>query len=301
METDPNWLLSTAAQSAAALIAIVAGFIVNKLLALSAERNSMQNRIRDLNIHLSLKINQKDQLQKEKTDLEIFDFLEDMVVLDRIISNKGEISLDDALHVYGGYTQNVEELKPYWEKTIATTKRAFQIFNENLNKIFENDNGLRITLEENGVCLDQHEALIFDRIYDKFQEAIEKSKKPFSLLSTISSNIGLPSFRTKHDTELYDSLEQAIKSSETGISSLKVQISDLKTQLQSFGKPQGITFGLFVLGYFSFVGIVVPLFLLPTTADQFTFTCKWVIFSLFVSGLGLFFYYLIWLVRQLEK
>ena len=38
---DPNWFLSTAAQSAAALVAIIGGFLVSRVITISSERGAM--------------------------------------------------------------------------------------------------------------------------------------------------------------------------------------------------------------------------------------------------------------------
>jgi hypothetical protein len=38
---DPNWLLSTTAQSAAALVAIVGGFLVSRVVGLQSTRDGL--------------------------------------------------------------------------------------------------------------------------------------------------------------------------------------------------------------------------------------------------------------------
>ena len=45
---NPNWLLATMAQSAAALVAIVGGFLVNRVVTLSSERQGLEQRGREL-------------------------------------------------------------------------------------------------------------------------------------------------------------------------------------------------------------------------------------------------------------
>ena len=46
--TDPNWLLATMAQSAAALVAIAGGFLLSRVVTLSSERQGLERRVRDL-------------------------------------------------------------------------------------------------------------------------------------------------------------------------------------------------------------------------------------------------------------
>jgi hypothetical protein len=45
---DPNWILSTTAQSTAALVAIVAGFLLSRMLALATERSGLTVRTNEL-------------------------------------------------------------------------------------------------------------------------------------------------------------------------------------------------------------------------------------------------------------
>src|SRR4051812_44540856 len=45
--TDPNWLMSTTAQSAAAIVAIVGGFLVSRLITANSSREALQARQRE--------------------------------------------------------------------------------------------------------------------------------------------------------------------------------------------------------------------------------------------------------------
>ncbi len=47
MTTDPNWLYSTIAQSSAAIVAIVGGFITATVLMLTAEKRSLVTQVSD--------------------------------------------------------------------------------------------------------------------------------------------------------------------------------------------------------------------------------------------------------------
>jgi hypothetical protein len=46
MSTDPNWLYSTIAQSAAAIVAIIGGFITSSVISLNAEKRSLINQVK---------------------------------------------------------------------------------------------------------------------------------------------------------------------------------------------------------------------------------------------------------------
>lgn len=47
MISDPNWLYSTIAQSSAAIVAVIGGFITANLLMLLAEKRSITNQLKD--------------------------------------------------------------------------------------------------------------------------------------------------------------------------------------------------------------------------------------------------------------
>src|SRR5665213_3686378 len=49
---DWNWLLSTTAQSAAALVAIVGGFLVTRLVTLSADREALRRRAHEIQVRI---------------------------------------------------------------------------------------------------------------------------------------------------------------------------------------------------------------------------------------------------------
>src|SRR5690349_6705477 len=103
MPADPNWLLSTVVQSTAAFVAIIAGFIISRLLALSAERSGFQTRIRDIKLQLELKLQSLDTLQKRLLEWDALDFLDSSKVMDKVIESEGQISLEDILKQVPGY------------------------------------------------------------------------------------------------------------------------------------------------------------------------------------------------------
>ena len=60
---DPNWLPSTLVQSTATIVAIIAGFLVSRVLSLATEKNSLGNIIDDLTTEYDAKIKRLNKLQ----------------------------------------------------------------------------------------------------------------------------------------------------------------------------------------------------------------------------------------------
>ena len=65
MSTDPNWLYSTIAQSSAAIVAIIGGFITASVLSLSAEKRSLIDQKQDKGTRLELLKHEKAALSQE--------------------------------------------------------------------------------------------------------------------------------------------------------------------------------------------------------------------------------------------
>jgi hypothetical protein len=89
MNIDPNWLLSTVVQSAAAFVAIVAGFIISRLIALSADRSGLQKRIRDMEMQRSILDTELHSRQKRLIRWNALTFLDSSKVMKKIIESEG--------------------------------------------------------------------------------------------------------------------------------------------------------------------------------------------------------------------
>lgn len=297
--TDPNWLLSTVVQSSAVFVAIVAGFIISRLLALSSERSGIQTRIRDLKLQVNIKKENIDILEKSLLTWDAEDFLEDSDVVDKIIESRGQISLTDAMKLVTYLNRSEDELRPYWEDAIKVTKEAFHLIGENLTEFLVESENFEVLLKNSGVNISSYRLKIFQQIFGVYLREYEKRQNPLGAMMNSLANIRMPDFRSASEANSYETLKRDIEILRRDNNALEIQVSDLNIQLQQLGQPQGVILGIIFLFYFSLVGIVIPVLLMPFATDKFTSYHKWVIFILFVSGLIFFFVYLFKLVRQL--
>ena len=67
--TEPSWLLATMAQSAAALVAIVGGFLVSRVLTLSSERQGLERRARELEQQTSNQAKRLQEARRRRSDV----------------------------------------------------------------------------------------------------------------------------------------------------------------------------------------------------------------------------------------
>src|SRR5205085_1660535 len=97
--TDPNWLLSSTAQSAAALVAIVGGFLVSRVITLSTERQGLERRLRAAEVERVHARRRLDEASGELLDEDIDSFLG--AITDELIERRGELTLEDAVAQHG--------------------------------------------------------------------------------------------------------------------------------------------------------------------------------------------------------
>lgn len=298
---DPNWLFSTAAQSAAAFVAIVAGFLVSRLLALSAERNGLESRLRDVRAQLKGKQRDLQEVQDRLLRWDVSDFF-DNDTLDLVIEKQGNISLTEVMTEAISCSRSDEELQPFYDKIVAATRNALSLFREDRNDGFESQQQFYDYLERKGLVLSNLERRVYLRVRRFLREQEEKNTRFASaIVPTLSALAMKPEYLRADELNSYRQLERDIELIERDKKSLEAIESDLTDQLTYAGKPEGVNWGLAVLAYFSVVGIILPLALTPMAPDHFSGLFRWGVFILFLSGFLFFFLYLAKLVRQLSN
>ena len=94
---------------------------------------------------------------------------------------------------------------------------------------------------------------------------------------------------------------QSARSLDASIALVEAEVELVTASIAGLGKPQGVVFGTAVLAYFAIVGIVLPMSLMAWRPVTDRLAWRRTALYLFVSGLALLIYYLIWSVRQLQK
>jgi hypothetical protein len=299
MELDTNSLFSTIIQSAATFVAIVAGFIFSKLLSLSAERNSLQSRIRDINVQLETQKQDLISLKKKLLEWDVNDFFENSDVLKEIIDNREQASLSKAMKLVYDCNLSEEELIPYWEESINMVENAFRIIEDNFAQ-FDFDT-IEQYLKNLGINLSSYRLNIYLRIYSQIYEKYQRQKGPLGIITALSSSFTLPNVTSHAEANQYRILNRDIENHERTKNAMEIQVSDLNNQLKHLAQPKGSRLGLIFLAYFSLVSIVIPVFDLSFPPKKFPKLYIWIIFLLFLSGLVFFFLYLFKLINQLSE
>ncbi len=299
MIPDPNWLLSTIVQSTAAFVAIVAGFVISRLLAISAERSSLQAKVRDTNLQLSIKEHNLDFLENQLLEWDAKDFLEDPDVVDMLIESRGQISLAEAIKQTTGHNRNEDELRAYWDEAVIVTENALKFVEDHFFELGKSNN-IDVFLKNHGANISSYRMKIYTSVFDSLSNAYNKQQNPYGFTSIMQSNIS-SSISSIDENNRYCALEKDIETIRRDKNALETLLFDFEVQLRQLGQPQSVQVGIYFLAYFSLVGIVIPVFFLPLPPERFSSTHKWSFFLLFISGLVFFFIYLYKLVQQLGE
>lgn len=292
---DLNTLISTIITSTAALVAIIGGFLVSRVISISSEQNSIKRRIREINNDLIA----KREISRGIEDYLFEDDLGDFVTKKNIKRIYNGLTLDEVIEEDASNRLTKEELEPY-----------FIQLNEMTEEIHD--------------CLDSAE-----NPYDSFKEFLtdfddlkypdrkEWYEKIFIVIKNLLSQSRLnPLFGTtvllSNDNDFMFDIDRMTPNKNYGyyvkeqekiedeIKVLKLQRKAQQELLKDYGKPAWVWSGILVLIYASIVGIIYPSTLLPYPLGVYDDgLTKWFLLSLFYGQLIALFAYLIFAMYKL--
>jgi hypothetical protein len=109
---DLNWLLSTFAHQRPVIVAIVGGFLVSRLVTLSAERNALVSRRAEIEVLVKMKQEERKALVNEN-EAEADELVSE--ILDDLVEARGEMSLEMLLQQHGDpWIQRTKKLSCTW-------------------------------------------------------------------------------------------------------------------------------------------------------------------------------------------
>lgn len=308
---DLNILISTTVTSTAALIAIIGGFLVSRIITLSSEQSSIKRRLKEV----QLSIQTKQSILKEVEENLLEEDRENFVTENYVELVFDQLSVEDLLKSQGqesAYERTAEELSPAIEELSQVNKELEEIFDsrgfrysDDLPSEFSDFlNGYNVKL--------QHRLDWYELLYDEHQIRMDKRPSPIPGMLDASSYgrlaITHPSdrisstMRTQETIKVYLQKWRDRNTYKNDVDHLKRQEAEYREILKDYGKPRGMWGGLIVLIYASVVGIAYPITLLPyplqTYNDGMT---KSLILTLFFSLLLVLFIYLAINMKQLTK
>jgi hypothetical protein len=250
--TDPNWLPSTEAQSAAALVAIIGGFLVSRLVALSMERQGLERRLDE---HRA----EADRLTRRiaESDAEISEYAEKRFrrkLLPLVVAGQG--ALPDAELMPDTPRGASDEEAASWAQEIRAEVSGLFSSIEGAMSGAEISVPSSEELMARGVDLSGHDPDLIESI----EMTIAARRRPKSLLSGLDrSFIGVGALPVMPD---FDSNISAMNLRETMAGQLRNRRDDielLQEHLDRLASPTGVGWAVLALAAFSILGIIFPL------------------------------------------
>ncbi len=283
-------LITTVSASTAAIVAIVGGLIISRLLSLSSEKNGVIHRLKE-------SIKQSEVLKEKSIEISAFLLRDDA---QDFIGQHGKaiflegIPFEELVNIHKSPYRSADELRPFIKEFIEVGEDFYKIVTR--EEYVHPDEFERFCKEQNLTYPDK--LFYYETIFDIFDDLESQgplgTRKISSLMKTISvPDYGLMTYREQRSER--DRLNGEI-------SLLTKQIEVQMSTLSTYGKPDGLWLGLLVIMYACIVSIVWPCTLLPYDITRFDdILTKWTVLGFFFSALLFLFIYIGWSAYRITR
>lgn len=307
--SDPNALLSTLSQSSAAMVAIIGGFLVSKLIAISTEKEALKRQLKSARQRLKHVKPAYESAYSYRLDNSRETFagwiIDDLVKAGLDPVNYEEIS---SKNIPRG--SSLQEMLPY---AIALHKRVIKA-HRGILPLLEgtySDSTLYLDdLKSRGLKVTEADEWIYQEVFHALKSELpeEPAQTIMGMALTKRSNLlaGFPMATLKpawsHEVDarrLDDSIreEQELKEQ---LSTIEGEINRLNHDLAKLGKPVGVIPAVWILSLLSLLGIVLPVIVMSLDLPQLTPTLKGILISSFIGGLIAVLGYIVWYLKKIN-
>lgn len=297
---DLNILISTIIASTAALVAIIGGFLVSRVITLSSEKNSIVRRLREINNEMNNKKEMLDRVELILFKDDVDDFIENHAE-EILIERK---SINTILEENPSIELTEEDLKPY-------TRKLFQIFEDLTSLIEKTDDEYVLPNTFDEFAKDSRIKVSeyyywYEIVYWVIMN-IEPKQPSLTSIATINLSASIPDpsmFKTanSNSVQMYQDQIKERNSLQGEVQIISGMKKEQEKILKDYGKVSGLWSGLAVLIYACIVGIVIPSILLPYPLETYDdINIKIFLLTLFFSELVALFLYLSISMYKLTK
>lgn len=284
---DLNGLISTIISSTAALVAIIGGFLVSRVISLSSEKNSIVRRLREINNDLKSKKELLNTIEIDLLEDDIDSFINEYSK-EIIIENK---PFDELLEYDKSYNLTVEQLKPYIVELLSIRDEIINLMDDAESLPEEFNDFIRINGFNINDRIEWYE-LVYQTLYDEIMKSSYSSYGPLGIKVPTPPNL-IPARLNLVEQQIHRDKIKEFQRLQNEIEVLKVRKDEQEKILNDYAKPNGLWGGFFVLIYSCVVGIAYPSTLLPYPKDVYNDELtKCFLLVLFFSQLIVLFLYL---------
>jgi len=306
---DPNWLYSTIAQSSAAIVAIVGGFITASVLMLTSEKRSLRHQLAGKETRLEALEEEQRRLSKEHETVSVDEFIN--TITDELIK-EDELPSLEMVRQRHPETQNLnlEILKQAYEETSKRRLEARHFIGQHSKSIdISNYIPFDKWVSKDRLNISAYDPELLEQEYNRlvtyereFRAEQQKRARPLIVetyaVPPRSPALHMPKISPYGQRRL-ESIGERLSNATHEISVLKHEVADLNDRLASFRDPRDLRWGLCVLAWLAGVGILFPLIVIAKEA--YLPIMKQSALVLFFSGLLAIFGYVVFQINRLRR
>lgn len=295
LAVDPNWLLSTIAQSAAAIVGLIGGLLITRLVGLATERQALVAQLAALDAEMEPLAGERARLEALDLD-DLYDTFLDLGALDALVRDPDisfEVAVDAADLELGA---RLDLVRSRFQATSAAVREA------------------HARLTDLGLEWDDDLESVQDRLRESiprqmegiYARLIEFLKPDPPRRAGLIPALDFASLRMPPMTAIPSAQEaNAARDRNNRLDELRVELDALRAKRQvleeSLGsvRPVKAVWAAFaVVAYLAVAGVVLPVSLLPR--ENLSRTARTVVISLFAVGVASVIAYLFFLLRSLR-
>lgn len=297
---DPSTLLAALSQASAVLVAIIGGFLVSRLVAISSEREGIR-RLADAAAgrieHVESELN---DARDTRLDTAKRYFYEKAV--EKFLENPS-LDLDALVHEHVTRGTEEEELKPYAvslrQRTADALKSIKAIIKQGDNKNLELDH-----LVNRGLMIEEADVDLYEQAFE-YQRATLPDPKTLNVfqsgsfydLAKITAGIK-PAWIYEMDARRMDEEIRAESDLRMQLRAATAERDRLNDEMIRVGRPAGVAAAMWMLGLLS-LGILVPVVMMAFEPKGLDIWSKGGLLFSFIIGLVAILWYVGWFWRKI--
>lgn len=261
---DVNWFFSACAQTAGAIVAIVGGFLVTRLVSISSERTGLLQSLRAANHRLQVAQNTEIKLKKEAILQEERRFRD--TIMPDIVEKGGFFDFKLLLQQHYEFNIERDRMRQIAEDVSRSVRDAVSTLSPLSDRDLANREFEEIALRL-GDALPSKDRDIYQEVFRKKQQiARDKVWNTVDRIRNIVPNISPVSLIHQVETPEEVELRRRLNTATDDVARAELEINTIREHLQRISTPKGLLPAWFILLYLSIVGVAIPLALLPAGA-----------------------------------
>lgn len=291
--SNPNDLLTTLSQSSAVMVAIIGGFLVSRLVALSTEREAVRRQLREARESLELARAEYEPAHRLRVEWSQ-DYFDDLALETLVEDPDTDLDVLIAENVPKGSSE--EEIRPYAERLQRQVKTAYAEITGLLR--VSDDKSLALDdLKGRGLQIPRSEVDIYESVfYEVVTELRSHSLYDSIVMPPLVSSGSREIEARRFDDAVRDEAELSVQ-----MRARELEIQRLTAELRRFGRPTGVVSATWMLAVLSVTGILLPVIVMATDPTALALWAKVALITLFAIGLASVIAYVVWYLKLVSN